>query len=689
MTVWDKKIQKAEKFLDPALQHGRRVYERYADKRDGGMGGDSNIKRANIFYANVNTLKESLFNSLPRADVSRVHKGDTENDVARVGAIIMQRGLDYEIQCADDFKGAVRSAILDRLVPGIGQVWVRFDVETDEQGAPMAGTEQIFIDHVYWEDFIYSPARNWKSVTWVGRKLALTKAEIVARWGDGALVNAQATKNSQSNLTPNQITDDTFTVYEIWDKKTRKVYWLSIGATEPYEVKDDPYGLKDFFPCPEPLIANANTTALLPVTDYHISQDQYNQMDVLYARISLIITAIKVAGVYDASTPEIGRMLEGQENKLIPVENWAMFMEKGGAGGGIQWYPVEQVALVLRELQAQYEAVKGILFEVSGMADIIRGGSNQYETAAAQQIKAQFASVRMNGYQRDVAEFVTGILNIMGEMMVQLYSTDKLAKIVGMLDPHDYEYVPPAIQMLRDDVLAQYNVNIQADSLTQSDWALEKGQRMELIGYVSQYMQTMLPTIQQNPDIAPLLLTMLKFTIAGYRGAAEIEGAIDKELDSMLKAKAEARNNPPPPPPPPPEVIKAQADMQMQEREFELKAQESQAEQQREYEKMQFAAQLQQQEAANRIMLERQQADLDAEVQRRKVEGEAALQAQKMAGIREQQAAELAHKQAMLEIQMQYEREKNALKLQSECVAAELKHEQMEQQSEGEENGED
>jgi len=671
MTIWDKRIQKAEKFLEAAWQHGQRVYERYADKRDGGLGGDSNIKRANIFYSNVNTLKESLFNSLPRADVSRLHKGDVDNDVARVGSIIMQRGLDYEIQCADDFKSAVRGAILDRLVPGIGQVWIRFDIETTEQGEPLAGTEQIFIERVYWEDFIYGPARDWRSVPWVGRKLNLTKQEIVARWGEAALTQVQATKNSQSNLTPKQITDNTFLVYEIWDKKSRKVFWVSVGAQEPLEVKDDPYKLKDFFPCPEPLIANANTTAFLPVTDYHISQDQYNQLDVLYARIAMIITAIKVSGLYDASSPEIGRMLEGQENKLIPVENWAMFMEKGGATGAIQWYPIEQVATVLQQLQAQYEAVKSILFEVSGMADIIRGGSNQYETAAAQQIKAQFASVRMGGYQRDVAEFVTGILNIMGEMVVQLYSTQRLQAIVGNLDPHDIEYAPAAVEMLRNDLLAQYNVTIQADSLTQSDWALEKGQRMELIGYISQYMQSMLPTVQTNPDIAPLLLTMLKFTIAGYRGAAEIEGAIDKELDSMLRKQAEAKANPQPPPPPP-EVIKAQADMQMQEREFAMQAQAAQEESQREYEKMQLEAELQREESAQRMLLEKQQADLDAEVQRRKIEGEALLQAQKARAEQEMQELERTHKEALLQMQLRFAEEKLQIALAGKVAETEI-----------------
>lgn len=661
--IWDTRIQKAEKYMQPAWTHGQAVYGRYQDKRDGTLGSDSNIKRANIFYANVNTLKESLFNSLPKADVSLVHKGDSD-DVGRVSALIMQRGLDYEIQCADDFKCAVRGAILDRLVPGIGQVWIRFEMETDEQGAPLAGTEQIFVDQVYWEDFLYEPARNWASVKWVGRKLDLTKAEIIERWGEDAMSKVQMTKGETTDLTPKQITENKYLVYEIWDKIKRKVHWVCKGADAPLESIDDPYQLKDFFPCPPPLIANCTTTAYLPVTDYHIAQDQYNQLDVLYARIGMIITAIKVAGLYDAQSTEIGRMLEGQENKLIPVENWAMFVERGGAGGGIQWYPIEQVVTVLQQLQAQYEAVKATLQEISGMADIIRGSSNQYETAAAQTIKAQFASVRMNGYQRDVAEFVTGIINIMGEMMVQLYSDEKLQKIVGQLNPADLPFIPQALEVLRNDQLAMYKISVQADSLVQADWALEKGQRMELMGYVSQFLQSSVPAIQQNPNMAPLLLTMFKFTIAGYRGGAEIEGALNRELEQMAKQAQEAAAQPPQPPPPSPEEIKAQAETAKMQQQMQIDMQ-----------KAQQMSQLKQQEAQNDFMLAQQQAGLDAENEQRKMEQDALLQAQKMEGERQYQEAELAYLQRKYDLELSFKEREMMMKLGLQKQAAELDQE--------------
>lgn len=672
MSKWDKRITKAEKFLDKSWNHGRLVYQRYVDDRED--FALRNIKRCNLFYANVNTIKESLFNSLPKPDVGRLHRGDWDDDVARVAALIVQRGLDYEVQCSVGFEDAIKDTILNRLVPGVGQVWVRFEMKEnpeakDEDGQPIegipthvAGTESIILDSVYWEDFIYEPARSWELVTWVGRKLSLNKKEVTDRWGAEALNDIQAVKTEGVVLTPKEIDENKYTVYEIWDKTTLKVYHIAKGREEPLDVKDDPYSLKGFFPCPKPLIANVTTNSFLPVTDYHIAQDQYNQLDVLYARMGLIIEAIKVAGVYNAASPEIGTMLQGQENKLVPVDNWAMFAESGGATGMIQWYPVEQVVTVLQALQAEFEAIKGLLGEISGMADIIRGDSNQYETAAAQQIKAQFASTRMNGYQRDVASFVTGVLKIMAEMMTQLYSDDKLIKIVGTITEADQQFIPAAMQVLRDDFMSMYKVSIQADSMVQADWALEKGQRMELMGFVSQFLQSAVPAIASNPELGTLLLTMFKFTIMGYRGASEVEGVLDQQLDMLTK---QAQN--PQPKEPSPEEKKSQAELQKMQMEAQIKQQEAQNN-----------AILKQQEAQQKIQLEQMQAEADLAVEKQKMDLQAQLQQQKMQGDLLMQQQELAFLERKYALELEFKREEHALKMQTAATQASIKAESAE-----------
>ena len=80
---------------------------------------------------------------------------------------------------------------------------------------------------------------------------------------------------------------------------------------------------------------------------------------------------------------------------MIPVDNWAMFAEKGGIKGQVDWIPIDQVVNAIDHLR-QYRQDKVVqIYEVLGVSDIMRGSSKASETAAAQQIKAQFGSTRI------------------------------------------------------------------------------------------------------------------------------------------------------------------------------------------------------------------------------------------------------------------------------------------------------
>lgn len=592
---WDARITKAEKYLKTWQEHGDNVYKRYKDKREGSDGGSA-IKKVNLFYANVNTLKESLFNSLPKADVKKIHKGNYNDQVARVACMIANRVLDYETECAPDFGEAINLCVLDRLVPGLGQLWCSFDVEEDDTGMPVQGTEKIKVEHLYWRDFLWEPAKQWSKVGWVARKLHLTKEDFIKKFGQELLDAIGAPSATQDDYNMQDIDKDKICVYEIWDKKTKKVLYRYKGYESNLAEMDDPLQLAKFFPCPRPLIANVDSEEFLPITDYHLAQDQYNQLDVLYARISLIIDALKVAGIYasDQGT-SIGRMLQEGENKLIPVDNWAMLKEQGGIAGLIEWYPVQNVVQVLEKLQQQFEAIKGLLAEVSGMSDIVRGDSNQYETAKAQQIKAQFASVRLTGYQRDVAEFVRDTMRIMADLAFGLYSDQKLVTIVGDIDEPDQQYVQAAAQILRSDERSKYVINIQADSLTQADWALEKGQKQEVVQVLGSMVGQTMQMVEQVPEMAMLAVQMIKFAISGYKGASELEGWIDQQLDQMQKKAQEAAQNPQPPKPSEAEQ-KAQGEMQKLQMEAQIKQQESAQSMQLEQQKMEFEQQRMQME---------------------------------------------------------------------------------------------
>ena len=596
---WPARLECFKKFADKFHERGTKIERRYEDERDANQneqGLGVGEKRVNLFYSNVTVIKESLYNSLPKPVISRMHTGEFDNEPARVAATIMERGLSYELKCAPWFDASVKAAILDRLVPGMGCLWVNF--KGPENGKP----ESISVDIVYWKDMIFEPQRAWEQVTWAGRKLRVDNEIARKRWGDRAVQDPA--KTTSSTVIDDVIMAGKSCVIEMWDKNTRKVIHMTPSGEILTEVPD-PYQLTNFFPCPRPLIASPPTSKFLPMIDYYMAQDQYMELDILYARINLIIEAVRVAGVYDASEPKIASMLSGNENKLIPVDNWAMLAEKGGTAGVIDWFPVQEIATVLTHLVSTYEFIKTQLFEVTGMADIVRGSTNQYETAAAQQIKAQFASVRMNGFQRDTAVFVRDTVRIMAELMCQLYSDQKFIQIVGQLPAPDQEFVQAAAGILRNDYLLHYNVDIQTDSLTQADWGLQQEQRMTYMQSLSQFLTSALPVADSNPALAPLLIQMIKFASVGFKGSSELEGTLDQVLDQLQQAAAEPQE----PPPPSPEEIKAQAEVTLVQTKTAAAQQESQTKIATMREEAQIRAQERREEAAHKEAMRK--ADLE------------------------------------------------------------------------------
>jgi hypothetical protein len=610
---WPKRIQAWNKYSQKFHDRGTQIEARYQDDRESEANmapsmAQSGVKKVNLFYSNTTVIKESLYNSLPKPSVSRLHKGDYENDAARVAAFIMERGLSYEVHCAKHFDPAVKAAILDRLVPGLGVTWITF--------VPPQGEipETMTVDIVYWKDFIYEPKRAWEQVTWAGRILHMSNDEAEKKWPGKSFAIGQRENSSNTtiSITSELINEGKTSVIQMWDKNKREVLHLTMTGEVLDRVKD-PYELMDFYPCPKPLIASPPTSKFLPLPDYYIAQDQYMEMDILYARINLIIEAVKVAGVYDSATPELQRMLGGVENKLIPVDNWAMFAEKGGVKGVIDWFPVDQITTVLQQLIATYDFMKNQLFEVTGMADIVRGSTNQYETAAAQQIKAQFASVRMNAYQRDVSFFVRDMLRIMGELMVQMYSDQKLQAIVGTIPDNDQQFLAAAMQLLRSDFLLKYNIDIETDSLTQADWGLQQTQRMEFVSTLSQFIQGAMTVVESVPAMGPLMLEIIKFASVGFKGSSELEGMID----AAIKGAEEAANQPKPPDP---EQVKMENETKMREAELA-------ADQQRDQNK--FA--LEQQKAQATMALEAQKQAAELQFMASKNTAELQFQAQKNA----------------------------------------------------------
>jgi len=233
------------------------------------------------------------------------------------------------------------------------------------------------------------------------------------------------------------------------------------------------------------------------------------------------------------------------------------------------------------------------IYELTGISDIVRGNTKASETLGAQNLKAQFASVRIQKLQDEVARFAEEILRLKGEIICRHFVPQQILKLSNMEfypDIQDPQVIDAAIQLLKGDHEAfEWRVNVQADSLAMTDYAQQKQEKVEFMNAVATLLQSAATTMKAVPDSAPILFESLKFSISGFKGAQELEGVIDRTLAEIMQ---KIKN--PPPPPPDPAVEKAKVEMQVKQQELQMnqqaKAQEMQMKQQEHQMDLQFKA---------------------------------------------------------------------------------------------------
>lgn len=576
--------------LDLAREHFRKwderadkIVKRYRDEREISGG-----ERFNILWSNVQTIRPAVYAKTPKPEVSRRY--NDHDPVGRAASIILERCLEYEVEHYSDFTSAMRNCLDDRLLPGRGVCWLRYDPKIETQpGEPDDDTqttedaeqgayEQIKYecaptDYVAWKDFRHQPARTWEEVNWVARRVYMYRDELHKRF-DAVLGEAEVEKvpcdHEPKGLDKSDYAKESAPlkqaeIWEIWDKRKSQVCWIAEGFDRALDIKPDPLKLDEFFPCPKPLYATLTTDSLIPVPDFCMYQDQADELDRITERINLLTKAVRAAGVYDSSAEGVKRLLsETASNELIPVKSWAMFAEKGGLKGAVDWLPLDQIVVALDQLYTARESVKQTIYEITGLADIVRGASEASETATAQQIKSRFASLRIQELQHDMARFASDVLRMKAQVICTHFQPETILQMSGFdqtLDGQDPMATEQAIMLLKSAPIRSFRIEVNSDSMIDLDVEQEKQARVEFLTATGGFLNSALPVAQAAPPLLPLIGEMLRFGVRGFKAGREIEAAFDTAMQAAQAA-----------PMIPPEVQQMQA--QLQEREAALAEQE-------------------------------------------------------------------------------------------------------------------
>lgn len=388
----------------------------------------------NILYSNTETLLPALYNSTPRPEVSRRHTAvGADRKLDSAVAKSCERALEYfadtnsgEYESYDD---ATRDAVLHALVPGLGQCRVRFKQN--------GGYQEVCYESLAYDRFIWAYARKWKNVEWVAYGHDMTEAGFREQFPEAAKkesfrkIDWKAKAEEALTDIDKKGTDKdgfrrepTVLVWEVWSHPEQQIVYVSEDFPDEFIEKEPyPFALSTKFPSPAPLKFVRRNNNLTPVAPYELYREQAEELNKVSTRITKVTSAIRVRGGYNASMGDIEKILnEDLDNKLVPIENAQAFLQDSSFDKQIWILPLDMLITVLRELLVARESIKGCIYEIMGIADILRGTSDAQETAKAQTIKNQWGTLRVKRMQRDVQVFCRDLFRVSLEFAASMFT---------------------------------------------------------------------------------------------------------------------------------------------------------------------------------------------------------------------------------------------------------------------------
>lgn len=613
---WISELSLSEKALAPYIERARKIVRRYKRDDEAVRATSSRNRQFALLWSNTETIRPALYARPPQPVVSRRFKD--ADPVAKAASEVLERSLTFSID-KNNLDGVTRDLVLDYVLLARGITWERYvpthgamvypkvpvvqittdagvkyndeegreykedDVEETEPGKYEAAGEgyepvifeEAVTDYVNCEDWGCSPSRTWDEVTYVWRRVYMDREQLEDRFGEelGGKVPLDwgpRTKTQEKGMDGDGV--KRAAIYEIWDKCSKKVFWISKSwSTQPLDERDDPLGLDGFFPCPKPLLGTTGNDSLIPVPDYVFYQDQAEEIDDLTSRIGKLEKALKMKGFYAGEgKTNLDQLFKSDTNMLIPVADWVSMKEGGGLRGQIEWMPIEQVVTTLQAcINLRSQLIEDV-YQITGIADILRGATDPGETATAQRIKAKTGAVRIRDRQNELARFLRDVLRIKGEVIAEKFGIDTLKAMTGEPLPTAEEKaqleaqiqqaaqqaqlqgqppppLPPGVEdilksptwedvqgLLTNNAMRQFRIDIETDSTIEPNETDEQERTVQFLQAITGFFAQVGPLVAAQPLLGRMFGEMIKFAARRFRAGRQLEDVIDSTVDQML-----------------------------------------------------------------------------------------------------------------------------------------------------------
>jgi hypothetical protein len=727
---WRSQIDAAKEAQKETSEANQAAWDEYTRKsrKGGNKLRKNNADFCPTFWSSIRTIQPAYYSRTPKLIAEKAD--DSLNDtIANYACLNLERLAKYLIRAQKSFDGT-QAIARDTYLLG-GKATTRVICETiitdepvkiryaehqipdpatqqptvvylDSHGQPAPEGVELFRDEegvyaesleeklekikvnlipVRYDDVLHTPnARDHDEVDWMSYGGSFTKPQVDKLFGKkvaeaipysehGKDEDTKKKKHRENKTVPTKYAR----IWEIWDKTSGELYWLAEGHTELIRAEGyqggDPYELDGFFPSPPFILGTCGQDDMYPTPDFIQLEPLINQIHALYSRLKSLIRALKRKGMYDASFSELAKLGNiTDETEFLAIVNFQKLVnDKGGLEALVSWFPVKEVAAAVQELAQALQLYEQKFNELAGIPDLLRGTSDPNETAAAQQLKGKFLSLRFSANQRDFQSLVRDGIELMCDLALKKFSDEKLAEICGVKyqEAQEQEMFPECLILLRNDEERKIRIDIETDSTITMNENAEIEQANYLAKTVFEGIAAVGQARQQAPEVLPVAAQTFKYAISKLRDG--------KQIESALKASIEAMMQPPPPPDPSqdPALIKAQAQMQLDkqkaEQQMQLQAMKTQQEMILAEQKFRAEMYFEERKMASKERLE----TLDAQHQQQ----QAALEAELMV-VKEQ-------------IKGQIEREKHEQKLEESAMLASAKTEATKAKSNGNGKGGD
>lgn len=567
----------------------------------------------NIFHSNIETLCPALYNSTPSPDVRRRYSDS--DPIGKVVADILERAIEFSVD-SYDFDAVMKAMIRDAEITGRGVPRIRYEPMfgqplTDGEGQPMLGedgqplqeliSQGVTTEYVPWRFFRRGPGRTWADVPWVAFGDFLTidaLREINPAIADQVPMNYTAGSETKKNTPNEKSIFKRCLAWQIWDKDNRRVVTVVPDyADDVIAMVDDPLGLTEFFPTPRPYQPILVTDTLTPVVPLSIYEELVDELNEITKRISRLVRQLRPRALYAGQDiNDITALSGADDGELIPATNLDAFVADGGIAKLISWFPLEPIVGALQQLVQQREMVKQTIYEVTGIADILRGASNANETLGAQQIKAQWGSLRIQNRQAEVQRVARDLFRMKAELLAGKFTWDMLSQMTGikLMKQADKDAIkqqmaqaqaaqqppqqqqpgqppapppapaappiPPDVQkmmtqpsvedvtaVLQSDIARTYRIDVESDSTIRGDLTRNQQDMSTFLQGTAQFFQAMGPLVQQQPAALKPVVEVYTAFARQFKLGKQAEDALDSMSDSIGAADAAPKQQPPDP----------------------------------------------------------------------------------------------------------------------------------------------